>query len=138
MFQHTGTAILLLAGAAALAAGCSGKNKVEDYTPAAERGRQALEAALSHLKAGNPPGAVPGTTPVVHLVDTRWKAGQKLQSFEVVGEEGQASEGAARFFKVRLILAKGSPQEVRYAVLGIDPLWVYREEDYNSLSGVAK
>src|SRR5215831_16667178 len=122
--------LLLLAGGILLTAGCSRtRNKVEDYTPSSEKARQALEAALNHWKDGNASGPVPGTSPVVQAVDTKWKAGQKLQGFEILGEDTPNSEGAAaRFFKVRLTPVSGPPLEARYVVVGIDPLWVYREE----------
>ena len=129
--------LLLLAGGLVLSAGCQGRKKEGDFTPAPEKARQALEAGLSHLQNGNSPGTVPGTSPRVEIVDTKWKAGQ-LKAFEILGEDTPSADSSVpRFFKVRLTLAKG-PQEVRYVVVGIDPLWVYREEDYNSLSGMAK
>ena len=72
-------------------------------------------------------------------MDLAWKSGQQqLKAFEIVGEETAASGSAPRYFKVRLTLAKGPPQEVRYVVVGIDPLWVYREKDFDSLSGIGK
>jgi hypothetical protein len=116
-----------------LLAGCSPGGKVEDFTPPADNARQALEAALNHWKAGNKPGTVPGTTPAVEVLDSKWKAGQKITDFEVLGED-QAGPGP-RTFKVRLTLAGGSPLEVRYIVVGIDPLWVYRDEDFKKVSG---
>jgi hypothetical protein len=132
--------LLLLAGGVLLSAGCSRARKnAEDFTPSSEKARQALEAALTHWQAGNASGPVPGTAPVVQAVDTKWKAGQKLQGFEILGEDAPNSEGAVpRFFKVRLTPANGPPQEARYVVVGIDPLWVYREEDYKAMSGMSK
>lgn len=120
-----------------LLAGCSKGSRVEDFTPPANNARQALESALNNWQAGNPPGQVPGTKPPVEAVDSKWKAGQKLTGFEVLGEEPAAGNGP-RFFKVRLTPTKGKPQEVRYAVFGIEPLWVYREDDYKQLEGMGK
>jgi hypothetical protein len=120
------------------AAGCSGGGRVEDFTPSADKARKALEAALAHWQGGGKPGSVPGTAaPVVEVTDSKWAAGQKLKSFEVVGDEPPAGAGP-RFFKVKLTPASGSPVEAKYAVLGIDPLLVYRDEDYQKLSGVGK
>ncbi|HET6575915.1 MAG TPA: hypothetical protein VFG68_20100 [Fimbriiglobus sp.] len=116
-----------------LLAGCSPGGKVEDFTPPADNARKALEAALNHWKAGNPPGTVSGTSPAVEVLDSKWKAGQKITGYEVLGED--AAGPGPRTFKVRLTLARGSPVEVRYVVVGIDPLWVYRDEDYKKLSG---
>lgn len=136
--RQFGAALLLAGGLLLLGCSKAGR-KVEDFSPPADKAREALEAALNHWKAGNPPGTVPGTSPTVEAVDSRWKAAPKqLQAFEILGEEPAASEAAPKYFKVRLTTAKGPPQEVRYVVLGIDPLWVYREQDFQALSGAGK
>ena len=129
--RHVATMLLF-----ALAAGCSG-NKVEDFTPSEATARKALEAALAHWQSGGQPGAVPSTSPVVEVTDTKWKLGQQLKSFEITGEEPPVGPGP-RFFKVRLTPPKGAAVDVKYAVLGIDPLLVYRDEDYQKLSGIGK
>jgi hypothetical protein len=119
-----------------LLTGCSRQGtRNQDFAPASDKAKKALEAALNHWQAGNPPGTVPGTSPHVEVVDFKWKNGQKLTSFEILDEEPGSEP---RFFKVRLTPAQGPPQEVRYAVMGIDPLWVYREDDYKKLSGMGK
>ena len=120
--------------------GCSKTGqRSEDFTPPPDNARAALEAALNHWKAGNPPGAVPGTTPQVEAVDAKWKASPKqLRAFEIVGEEPRGDASGPRYFKVKLTAAGGAPQEVRYVVVGIDPLWVYREQDFDALSGAGK
>ena len=117
--------------------GCSSGKKLEDFTPNEGNARKALEAALTHWVGGGQPGAIPNTKPVVEVTDSKWKAGQKIQSFEIVGDEPPAGAGP-RFFKVRLTPEKGSPVETKYAVLGIDPLLIYRDEDYQKLSGTGK
>ena len=120
------------------AAGCSGGgSRVEDFTPAEANARKALEAALNHWQGGGQPGTVPGTTPVVEVTDSKWKSGQKLKSFEITGEEPSSGPGP-RFFKVKLTPPTGAAVETKYAVLGIDPLLVYRDEDYQKLSGMGK
>lgn len=125
-------------GLFATAVGCSGGGgRVEDFTPPEANARKALEAALNHWQAGGQPGAVPDTKPVVEVTDSRWKAGQKLKAFEITGEEPPAGAGP-RFFTVRLTPPSGSAVETKYAVFGIDPLLVYRDEDYQKLSGVGK
>jgi hypothetical protein len=125
--------LLALTGALFLLAGCSPGGKVEDFTPATDNARKALVAALDHWKAGNRPGTVPGTAPAVEVLDSKWKAGQKITAYEVLGED-PAGPGP-RTFKVRLTPTQGAPLEVRYVVVGIDPLWVYRDEDYKKVSG---
>ena len=108
------------------AAGC-GRAKPPE-APAAEAARQALTAALDAWKAGKPPGKVEGTSPRVHAVDTDWQRGQALEGYEIVGDEPGAG---LRTFTVRLTLGGPTrPQEVRYVVLGLDPVNVLREEDF--------
>jgi len=124
------------AGIFVLLTACSREgSKTQDFTPPSEKARQALEAALNHWQGGHPPGTVPGTNPPLEVVDSKWKAGQKLTSYEIIGEE---SGTEPRFFKVRLTPTQGAAIEVKYAVFGIDPLYVYREEDYQKLSGMGK
>lgn len=125
--------VLTLMVGTLLLAGCSPGGKVEDFTPPADNARKALEAALGHWKSGNKPGTIPGITPVVEVLDSKWKAGQKITGYEVLGED-PAGPGP-RTFKVRLTPAQGAPVEVKYIVVGIDPLWVYRDEDFRKLSG---
>jgi hypothetical protein len=125
-----------LTGALATMWGCSRHGtKTQDFTPPGDKARQALEAALNHWQSGNPHGSVPGTTPTVEVMDVKWRSGQKLKSYEILGEEPGTEP---RFFKVRLTPAQGPQVDVRYAVVGIDPLWVYREEDFKALSGTGK
>jgi hypothetical protein len=126
----------LVIGVLVILTACSRQGtKTQDFIPPSDKARQALEAALNHWQGGNPPGQVPGTSPLVEVEDTKWKAGQKLKSYEILGEE---SGTEPRFFKVRLTPPQGAAVEVRYAVFGIDPLHVYREEDYQKLSGTGK
>ena len=135
MFR-TAKLLTLSAGMLVLVTACSREGtRTQDFIPPTEKARQALEAALNHWQGGHSPGKVPGTNPPVEAQDFKWKAGQKLKSYEIVGEE---SGTEPRFFKVRLTPAEGAPIEVKYAVFGIDPLHVYREEDYQKLSGMGK
>ena len=128
----------LLAGALVLLAGCSKGGRVDDFTPSSDKAKQALEAGLKHLQEGNPTGTVPGTSPKIEMVDTKWKTGQ-LKAFEILGEEGPpAGSNVPRMFKVRLTPKTGPQEEARYVIVGIDPLWVYREEDFNAMSGMSK
>lgn len=129
-----GLAATTIACALLTVAACSKGGKVEDFTPPADNARKALEAALKHWQAGQSPGAIPGSAPPIHVVDSKWKAGQTLKAFEILGEDRAAGTGP-RVFKVRLTFDQGSPQEVRYVVFGIDPLWVHREDDYKKMTG---
>ncbi len=114
-------------------AGCSSRSYTK-YIPSDDKARQALEASLNAWQDGKKPGPIEGAPQPVQAVDSRWQAGQVLKSYEIIGEE--ASEGP-RVFSVRLTLGKPAVQQtVRYIVLGKEPLWVYREDDYKAPAGM--
>ncbi len=127
--------VLSLALLALAAAGCADRSNSR-YIPSEDSARQALEAALTAWQKGQPqPGAIPDAAPAVQAVDSRWQAGDRLQSFEVVGEEPNI--GGPRLFTVRLTMqALPETKTVRYYVVGVDPLWVYREDDYQLPAGM--
>jgi hypothetical protein len=55
-----------------------------------------------------------------------------LESFEIIGE--LPVEGGRRF-EVQLTLSDPpGNQKAQYIVLGIDPLWVIRQEDYDMIT----
>jgi hypothetical protein len=115
--------------------GCR-RSSYDRYTPAEAGAREALEVALTTWQNGGRPGRIDGSSLPIEAVDSKWIAGQRLTQFEILGEE-QAD--TARCFSVRLRLANGrGDQTVRYYVLGRGPVWVYREEDYQALSGTAR
>jgi hypothetical protein len=105
----------------------------ERFLPAEPKARQALEAALQAWRQGAPHGAVPGTAePTVQFVDSRRPPGQQLKSFVVLGA---APGDGPRVFTVALKLAQPAAEvKVRYVVLGLDPLWVIRHEDFEMLA----
>jgi len=112
----------------ATSVGCS---RTPSYVPSVSSGRQALEAALTAWQNGHPVGTIDTASPPVQAVDSGWGKKQKLASYEIL-EEVSRSDGR-RCFKVRLHLQDPSTtQEVHYLVVGRSPLWVFREEDYNS------
>ena len=131
MGKRVGFGPLLLCGLLALA-GCS--RGTERYIPSEQASRQALEAALTAWQNGRPPGEVAGGPPAVRVVDSKWLAGQKISTFEILGED---SKQGPTFFSVRLTpRGAGQEQVVRYVVVGRDPLWVYREDDYKTSAGM--
>ena len=70
----------------------------------------------------------------VDLFDARRQAGQKLEDFKVV-EEVTGGEHPA--FKTTLRFAgKAADEETTYLVIGIDPLNVFRAEDYKRTTGM--
>jgi hypothetical protein len=115
----------------AVAAGCGGDGRAR-FVPAEAAAREALEAALRAWQDGQAPGPVAGTAPLVQVVDGHRRPGQRLQAFAVLGP---APGDGPRVFAVRLTLdGPREEQKVRYVVLGIDPLWVVRYEDYEMMA----
>jgi hypothetical protein len=118
--------------AVAVVAGCARDDPRARFTPPEGVARQALDSALTAWREGRPPGPVEGTSPVVQMVDSHRRPGQKLLDYTVLGP---APGDAPRVFAVRLTLdAPREEKRVRFAVLGIDPLWVMRYEDYEMLA----
>jgi hypothetical protein len=111
--------------------GC-GSRGYERYVPTEETARLALEASLRAWQAGRPPGRVDGPGVRVQVVDGHRRAGQKLAGYAVLGET--AGDGP-RCLAVRLRFENPpEEQKARFVVLGIDPLWVYRYEDYQAMA----
>ena len=107
------------------AGGCSNGTAA---VPSGEVARKALEAALDSSREGGKPGELPGTEPRVEIHDTPWASGQHLASYEILGEESGKVE---KRFAVRLSLAKPDRvEEVRYHVLGVGPVMIFRDQDY--------
>jgi hypothetical protein len=118
--------------ALSLLAGCRGSGE-EKYVPAEATARQALETALGQWRDGQAkPARFTQGKVNVEVLDQAWSAGQKIQGFDIVGEETAA--GGPRVFAVKLKTAKGE-HTVKYYVVGIDPLWVYSEPDYRKQAG---
>jgi hypothetical protein len=112
------------------ACGCA--DKTPNYTPSFPVAETALRQALEAWKAGEPAGEIPQTQPVVHVVDVGRKPGQMLEGYRILGETRAAS---GRTFAVTLNLANPAEEvKTQYIVVGIDPLWVFRQEDYELLS----
>jgi hypothetical protein len=111
--------------------GCGRKPGYERFVPSEDAGRSALEAVLKAWQAGEPPGAITDATPPVQTVDTHRRPGQRLRRYEVLGPV--PAEGHRRF-AVRLFLDNPpEEQKARFVVIGLDPLWVFRLEDYEKM-----
>jgi hypothetical protein len=123
----------VVAGLLLVAVGCSEQPDPNRFYPPADRARQALEAALTAWQNGAPTGPVPGTAnPQVQLADNQRPPGQRLKSFTILGA---APGDGPRVFTVRLALEHpAAEQKVRFVVFGIDPVWVFRHEDYEMMS----
>jgi hypothetical protein len=119
---------------AASAAGCAAKNHTATpgFLPGWDEARQALVSALSAWR--NAPAPLPASFDIrsVQFVDKRRRPNQRLLAFQIVG---QADSENARQFTVRLNLeGEDAPQLVKYNIVGRDPVWVFRLEDYEMFS----
>jgi hypothetical protein len=115
---------------AACALGC--ENGTRSFTPSADSAESAVRSALEAWHAGRPVGEVPKTKPVVQVVDAGRKPGQTLTGYQILGE---ARGPSGRTFAVTLRLANPDEElKAQYIVIGIDPLWVFRQEDYELLA----
>jgi hypothetical protein len=118
----SGFSLLLLTGV-----GCGNGGS---SAPSDEVARTALDAALKTWRDGGKPGTVAGTDPPVQVLDTPWAQGDRLASYEILGEE-EGGAAVEKQFNVRLVLAKPErTQEVKYHVIGRGPVMVFRDEDY--------
>lgn len=129
-----GVGLLILGGIlASCASGCSGKAEgFERYVPDSPTARGAVVAMLENWRDGKAVEELARRKPSVCIVDKHRKPGQRLVRFELMGE---VSTDAARGFAARLTLEKPEEEQVvRFLAVGIDPLWVFRQEDYELFS----
>jgi hypothetical protein len=124
---RSGCVLLLLVGG-----GCGGNRGFERYIPAEDTARRALEVTLAAWRDGVAVDGPAHGLPALQVVDTQRREGQHLRGYEILG--AVPAEGGHRRFAVRLLLEDpAEEQKVRYVVLGIDPLWVWRQEDLDKL-----
>jgi hypothetical protein len=110
--------------------GC-GTHRAARYVPDETVARQALTAALSAWKEEGGTSLRLEDDTVVEVVDRYRRPGQVLSEFNILGEV--AGDGG-RWFEVELHLANpAQTEQVRYIVVGIEPLWVFRQSDYEML-----
>jgi len=117
----------------AVASGCGERpSGFERYVPGPEVARKAIATMLDGWRAGRPLDEAVGTAPSVQVVDKHRRPGQRLDGYEILGE---VATDRARGFAVRLRLV--GPDEapvVRFLAIGIDPVWVFRQEDYEMIA----
>jgi hypothetical protein len=129
--RQTYSFALMLAAAGFLCtvgAGCSNKS-YDKYVPSQDKAREALEVTLNAWRDGKKPGGVDGAPVQVQAVDSHWQQGEKITGYEIQGP---------RVFSVQLTMQRppGKQVTVRYFVVGKEPLWVYREDDYKAPAGM--
>jgi hypothetical protein len=114
-----------------LAAGCGPADTSARYTPSEQQAEQAVATALDAWKAGVPAGEVPETSPLIHLTDSFRKEGETLVDYKILGEVPGDLE---RCYAVDLTFDPPREEQARFVVVGIDPLWVFRMEDYQLIT----
>jgi hypothetical protein len=115
-------------------AGCErgGEALTPAFVPSWAEARQALESSLSDWRDAPSPLSASSDSRGVQTVDKQRKPDQRLLSFQILG---QVDIENTRQFTVRLNLeGEESPQLVKYNVLGRNPVWVFRLDDYELLS----
>jgi hypothetical protein len=116
-------------------AGCAAK--IDSATPGfflpdRDKATQALVTALTAWRDAPSPLPASFQIPSVEFVDNHRRPQQRLLAFKVLR---QSDVENARQFTVRLNLeGEESPQLVKYNVLGRDPLWVFRLEDFEMIA----
>ncbi|MFM7057767.1 MAG: hypothetical protein ACKO2P_12685 [Planctomycetota bacterium] len=112
-------------------AGCG--TPEDRYLPPEQTARLALEAALASWKS-NAKLATITTGPVpVDTFDARWREGQVLESYEILDFQMMQDRPA---FRVKMGL-KGDPVvEDTFVVVGVNPLLVFRKQDFDKASGL--
>ena len=116
-----------------VSAGCGrARASLDRFVPKVEAAREAVAAALTAWRSGEPPGRIGTRSPPVQVVDTHRPAGQTLKDYEILGE---AAGDGPRSFLVRLRLDNPDEERrVRYVVIGIDSLWVFHEDDFTMIA----
>ena len=114
-------------------AGCGQGDRSSKFIPSPSAAESAIRASMEAWKKGEPVGLVAGSErPSVHVIDSHRTSGQNLSRYEILGE---VPGNAPRCFAVKAYLTSPDKEErLRYIVVGIDPLWVFRQEDYDLLS----
>ena len=133
---HRSAGVFLLALGLVLtaASGCSRLRNELDSLPDSDKARVALDRALTAWKDGQKFGTVQAGSQKIEVLERVWQSGKKLSAFEILRAE---EKPGPRWFAVKLTLKDSPPQQVNYAVLGLDPLWVCREEDYDQMCGMS-
>jgi hypothetical protein len=110
---------------------CGCHDRTGDFKPSNAMAENALVRALEDWKAGKPAGEVAGSKPLIYVTDVNRNPKQSLDHFKILGEKPSRS---GRTYAVELSLKHPDQQlKTEYIVVGIDPLWVYRREDFELL-----
>jgi len=95
----------------------------------ASAARLALQASLDAWKGGKPPSSLATEKPPVEAVDFEWKAGKVLTGFAI--HDVSPGQGIQTFSASITIRGEPAAKDVKSMVLGLDPVRIYRDEDYH-------
>jgi hypothetical protein len=120
---------------ALLGSGCADSDPAgakKGYWPDEKSAEVALHASLDAWTPGQAQQSLTGQNPRVETWDSTRADGRELVAYEILGQVGANGE---RTYAVRLKLAN-PPEErlARYLVRGLNPIWVFRWEDYERIS----
>jgi hypothetical protein len=116
-----GLGLMALAGCVC---GCGGGSAP---LPTSAAARQALQVALDAWKAGKPASSLAQLEPKIETVDFEWRAGEALTAYSLGADDlGQGTQTIS----ASLTLKGQRPKDVKYMVFGINPLLIYRAEDF--------
>ena len=123
------TATFIFGLTSLLACGCH--DRTADFKPTNDVAENALMRGLEDWRAGKLAGEISGSKPAIHVSDTARNPKQTLESFKILGETPGRS---GRTFAVELSLKHPDEKlKTEYIVVGIDPLWIFRREDFELL-----
>jgi hypothetical protein len=94
--------------------------------------RTALECALAAWDRGGIATLALDESTTVAVIDKDRRTDQKLTGYRILG---QVSIEGGRWFEVELQYDQSAKTEhAYYCVIGINPLWVFRQADYEQLA----
>lgn len=107
--------------------------------PQASTARQAVAQALHAWQEAPDIERTTTTTRPLMFVEQQQPPGQRLLSYELMGETPGYEEEGYRRFLVRLSLADPEASVLAtYYVFGTHPIWVYRAEDFEMIMHMDK
>ncbi len=107
-------------------AGCG--ERLRNFVPEPDVAESALVRGLDLWREQGIAGEVPGTSPKVFVTDEGRVPSQKLIAYRILGETPGKS---GRTYIVELELDEPSERlKTEYIIVGIDPIWVFRRDDY--------
>jgi hypothetical protein len=112
--------------------GGGGGDSVDRYVPEVASARSSLETALNAWKGGAPLKTIEEGGHKIDVFDERWRSGQKLESYEILAE--QKGDPHPQFLVKTVI--KGKEEATTYLVMGIDPINIFREQEYKKTTGM--